>query len=116
MSTNDDANGVDGNEPDEKETKILEAIDNIRGVKRNRPCFNTILGYVRRHGNDIDMAELKSRIEDMLHRKVIYDGGKDNLESFYRWSHYSSKGDDTSKSDETSITEIQGEKHCETLQ
>ena len=61
--------------------KILEGITYIRG-KRNKPNFNTILGYLKRLNIDIDMDDLKSAVGDLLTLGVIYDGGKDG-ESFY---------------------------------
>ena len=72
---------------DESETfnslleKIIGGINDIRS-KRARPCFNTILSYLKRINLEVDMPELKSAVGDLITRGIIYDGGKDG-ESFY---------------------------------
>ena len=61
--------------------KIIEGIADIRS-KRARPCFNTILSYLKRFNLEVNMPELKTAVDDLITRGIIYDGGKDG-ESFY---------------------------------
>ena len=63
--------------------KILDGILFIRG-KRNRPCYNTLLGYVNRSGEiTCDMDDLKLALDGMLYSGIVLDRGKNGCESFY---------------------------------
>ena len=64
------------------EDNIVKHITKIRN-SHSRPCFKNILSSINRDGFNLNMEELKDFTNKMIEKNIIYDNGKEGVESFY---------------------------------
>ena len=64
------------------EERIKQVIVSIRN-NHSRPSFHNILTSLKKGNYELEMDKLKMILDNMVSNKIIYDGGKEGLESFF---------------------------------